>query len=81
MSILCGFFVSLLWMLLVHEEESKVIGLSRLLFGADSIAGHPWNMIDPQIVALPMSLVVFVAVSFFTTPVKVEVLRNAFRHI
>lgn len=80
-SILCGFLVSLLWMLLVHEEESKVIGLSRLLFGTDSVAGHPWNMIDPQIVALPVSLVVFVVVSLLTAPVKTETLKNAFRHI
>ena len=81
MSILGGFFVSLLWMLLVHEEESKVIGLSRLLFGSDSIAGHPWNMIAPQIGALPVSLVIFVVVSLLTAPVRAETLKNAFRHI
>jgi Na+(H+)/acetate symporter ActP len=38
-------------------------------------------MIDPQIVALPVSFVVFVAVSLVSAPVKDETLRKAFRHI
>lgn len=80
-SILCGFFLSLLWMLFVHEQESKAIGLSRLLFGSDSLAGHPWNMIDPQIVALPVSFIVFVVVSILSEPVRPETIKNAFRHI
>ncbi len=80
-SILCGFFLSLFWMLFVHEQESKAIGLSKLLFGSDSLAGHPWNMIDPQIIALPVSFIVFIVVSIFSEPVKPETIKNAFRHI
>jgi SSS family solute:Na+ symporter len=80
-SILCGFFLSLLWMLFIHEQESKAIGLSRLVFGSDALAGHPWNMIDSQVIALPISFLVFVVVSLFTDPVRPETLRNAFRHI
>jgi SSS family solute:Na+ symporter len=80
-SILCGFFLSLLWMLLVHEQESKAIGLARYLFSSDSLLGHPWNMIDPQVIALPVSFVVFCAVSYFSQPVKTETIESAFRHI
>lgn len=80
-SILCGFFSSLLWMLFFHENESKAVGICRLLFGNETLAGSPFNMIDPQIIALPLSFIVFVFVSLFTKPVKEEVVRKAFRHI
>jgi solute:Na+ symporter, SSS family len=80
-SILCGFSLSLFWMLFVHEHESKAIGLARYFFGSESLAGHPWNMIDPQVIALPVSFFVFVVVSVFTQPVKTETIKNAFRHI
>ena len=80
-SILCGFFLSLLWMLFVHEQESRAIGLCKALFRSDFIFGHPWNMIDPQIIALPVSFIVFIVVSILSEPVKKETIKNAFRHI
>jgi solute:Na+ symporter, SSS family len=80
-SILCGFFISLLWMLFIHENESKAIGLCKFLSGSNSLLGHPWNMIDPQIIALPISLAVFVIVSLITPPIGEETIGKAFRHI
>ena len=80
-SMLSGFVVSLLWMLFFHEQESKAIGLCRTLFGQDTLAGLPWNMIDPQIIGLPIGFIVFAVVSLVTEPVKEETVRRAFRHI
>ncbi|HQK46598.1 MAG TPA: sodium:solute symporter family protein [Syntrophorhabdaceae bacterium] len=80
-SILCGFFSSLIWMLFFHENESRAIGICRFFFGSDTLAGHPFNMIDPQVIALPLSFIVFIVVSYLTRPVSQEVLRRAFRHI
>jgi SSS family solute:Na+ symporter len=80
-SIICGLFLSLLWMLFFHEYESKAIGLCRWIFECDSLAGLPWNMIDPQVIALPVSFLVFLFVSLFTSPVKEETVRKAFKHI
>ncbi len=80
-SILSGFCVSLLWMFLVHENESKAIGLCRLFFGQDSLLGLPWKMIDPLIIAMPISLIVYVAVSLATPPIREETIRRAFKHI
>ena len=80
-SILSGFFVSLLWMLFVHENESKAIGLCRLVSGQDSLVGLPWKMIDPLIIALPISFAVFVLASLSTPPIKEETIDQAFRHI
>jgi solute:Na+ symporter, SSS family len=80
-SILCGFFSAVLWMLFVHENEAKAIGLCRAFFGSDTALGHPWNVIDPQIIALPLAFIVFYVVALATKPVKEETIRNAFRHI
>ncbi len=80
-SILSGFFVSLIWMLLFHEQEAKAFGLCRKLFNMQTLAGHPWNMIDPQVIALPIGLIVFVAVSLATRPVREETVKKAFVHI
>jgi solute:Na+ symporter, SSS family len=80
-SMLCGFASSLLWMLFFHEQESKAIGLCRLLFGQDTLAGLPLKMIDPQVVALPLAFVVFIVVALKTEPVSEETVKKAFKHI
>jgi SSS family solute:Na+ symporter len=80
-SILSGFFASLLWIVFVHEMEAKAVGLARALFGRDTVLGFPWNVIDPQLVALPVSFLVFVVISLWTKPVSDDTLRKAFRHI
>ena len=80
-SILSGFFLSLLWMVFFHERESTGIGLCRLFFNRDTLLGLPWSMIDPQIIALPVSFLVFLVVSLSTKPVKEEIIKNAFKHI
>jgi SSS family solute:Na+ symporter len=80
-SILSGFFTSLAWMLFFHEQEAAAFGLCAKLFRVKCLAGHPWNMIDPQIIALPLSFIVFIVVSLSTQPVKEEIVKKAFVHI
>jgi SSS family solute:Na+ symporter len=80
-SIVSGFCSSLIWMVFFHENEAKWLGLSRAFFGKETLAGLPWSMIDPQVIALPIAMIVFVAVSLSTRPVKEETIRAAFRHI
>jgi SSS family solute:Na+ symporter len=80
-SILCGFFSSLIWMLFFHENEAKAIGLCKVIFRSDTLVGLPWNMIDPQIIALPLSFVTFLVVSLLSRPVNEDLIKNAFKHI
>ncbi len=80
-SIVSGFLSSLLWMLFFHEPESKALGICKWLFGSHSLVSLPWSMIDPQIIALPISIGLFIIVSLYTRPVSTETLRRAFRHI
>ncbi len=80
-SILSGFAISLLWMLFFHEQEAKAFGLCKKIFNVETLAGHPWNMIDPQIIALPVSFIVFITVALITRPVREETVTKAFIHI
>lgn len=80
-SLLTGFLVSLVWTLFFHGEGSQAVGLCRLLFGRTNLAGLPWSVIDSQIIALPLSALVFVVVSLISRPVRQETIDRAFRHI
>jgi len=55
--------------------------LCKALVGQDTLAGLPWKMIDPQIIALPLAFIVFVIVTLMAEPVTEETIRKAFRHI
>jgi SSS family solute:Na+ symporter len=44
------------WTSFVHVKESSVLGLSQILVGMPSILGSPWQVIDPIIIALPISI-------------------------
>ncbi len=44
------------WTAFFHLAESKELGLSQALFGKASIWGTPWTVVDPLIIALPISI-------------------------
>ncbi len=52
----------LLWTAFVHQAESSVLGLTEALFGVESLAGHPWDVMNPIVIGLPLSALVLVAV-------------------
>jgi len=62
-SIITGFTVSIFGFLFLHISESGVFGLSQALFGKDALFAFPWTHIDPLFYALPISAIVFIAVS------------------
>jgi len=80
-SIVSGCISSLIWMLFFHEPESKPLGICQWIFGTDTLASLPWSMIDPQIIALPISFGLFIIVSLYTKPVSEKTIKKAFRHI
>jgi len=75
---LSGFFISIFWFLFVHESESKVIGLVNALFGKPALWGHPWNVVDPIVIALPISTVVTILVSLSTKKTEESHLQLCF---
>ena len=81
-SFLTGTIVSLFWLAFVHIKESKPLGLSKMFFGTDSLSSNVTiQNLDAIIVALPLSALVAVAVSFFTKKSEAKVLDAAFKGI
>jgi len=70
-SMVGGFTVSMLWMLFIHKKEAVAIGLCKALFGkatlvADAAPGSTMFLlqwVDPNVVALPVSMTIAVVVS------------------
>jgi len=64
-----GLVVWGLWVLFFHEKESAALGLCLRFFGEASIvSGTRWTVVDPIVIALPISSVVTVIGSLLTKP-------------
>lgn len=59
-SMLTGAVIWLFWTIFVHTAEAKLLGISHLLTGAQTILGLPWSVVDPLVIALPVSLAVMI---------------------
>jgi SSS family solute:Na+ symporter len=57
------------WVLFFHEKEAAALGLCQALFSRSSlVSGTFWAVVDPLVLALPVSAVVTVAASLLTRP-------------
>ena len=69
---LAGFLLSAFWLLFIHQKESSALKLCEWLSGKTSLlAGTTtgfiiWEEVDPLFVALPLAIIVTIAVSAFT---------------
>jgi len=48
------------WTAFIHAAEAKILGISQALLGVQTILGLPWSVIDPLVVALPVSFVIMI---------------------
>ncbi len=60
-SIIVGSVSWAVWGLFVNNGISSVLGLSRALFGTDSLLGGMWAFVDPLIISLPLSVIALIA--------------------
>jgi len=75
-SMITGFVVTAFWLLLIKAQEAGDIGLVQIVTKAltgeaktSILANSPnWPVVDPILVALPISAIVAVVVSLFTQP-------------
>lgn len=66
-SIVTGFLASLFALVFMHQKEATAFGLCQAIFGKPVlIERYPWPVIDPIVVALPLSVVAIVVVSLLT---------------
>jgi len=80
-SIVVGFLVTGFWLAFVKAQEAGDIGLvQKITDGKNSIlAGFPnWPNVDPIMVALPISIIVAIVVSFVTKPLTKEHIDKCF---
>ena len=83
-SMLVGFFVTTFWLLLVKAKEAGAIGLvQKLTDGKTSIlADYPnWPVVDPLVVAFPLSLLTLIIVSLLTQPPDTQYLAKCFQGV
>ncbi len=59
-SMIAGLSTSLIWMAFFHAKEASALGLASFLFGRDTLLGFPWVVVDPIIIALPVSIVTII---------------------
>ncbi|MCK9595092.1 MAG: sodium:solute symporter family protein [Candidatus Omnitrophica bacterium] len=80
-SMMVGFFGTAFWLLFIHQKEAVAIGLCKFIFNKPCLAGHPWTVVDPIVVILPISLLTAVLVSTFTKKLPKDHVENCFKHI
>jgi SSS family solute:Na+ symporter len=78
-SLLVGTFSSLFWLTFVHAKEANALGISKALFGVDTILTGTWTVVDPILVATPLSIIVAVVVSLMTKPAPKEHIEMCFK--
>ncbi|MBO8181639.1 MAG: sodium:solute symporter family protein [Archaeoglobus sp.] len=81
-SVVFGFAASLVYLAFIHAKEAKKLGISKLIFGKEVLASFPWTVIDPLVIVLPASTVIFVVVSLLTQKKAkvIEVYAEAIKH-
>ena len=70
-SMAIGLLVTAFWLLFVKSAEAGAIGLVRVVTGGSNsiLSNHPnWPVVDPLLIALPVSTLTAIVVSFFTRP-------------
>ncbi len=65
-SVVIGFTASLFYLTFIHAKEAAELGISKAIFGVTTIASYPWTVVDPIVIVLPLSAVIFVVVSLLT---------------
>lgn len=67
--LISGFAVSIFYIFFIHIKESKPLMLCKAIFGVDSLAeGTIWVVVDPLVVALPVSIIATIIFNRFGTP-------------
>jgi len=81
-SFLIGSLTSLFWMTFFHTKESAALKICKFIFNKDTLATSPvMATLDPIVVALPVSFLVIIVVSFITKKTEEKHLEKCFEGI
>ena len=77
-SMAVGTVVTTFWLLFVHFQEAKELGICKMLFGVNTLLSGKITFVDAMIVALPLSALTAVVVSFMTKPESPALIKKCF---
>ncbi len=85
-SMVTGFVVTAFWLLFIKDKEARALGVCKALFDKHSLlvdakavpTSGDWYVVDPIVVALPLSLAVLIVVSLITKAPEQEHLDKCF---
>uniref|UniRef100_UPI0032163155 sodium:solute symporter family protein n=1 Tax=uncultured Draconibacterium sp. TaxID=1573823 RepID=UPI0032163155 len=81
-SIVSGLLASVFALGFMHLKESEPLGICQAIFGKPTLASEfPWMIIDPIVIAMPVSIFVLVVVSLFTEKTSDEHLVACYKGI
>lgn len=78
-SLVIGSISSLLWLVFVHAKEAVPLGICQAIFGKETLLTGTWPLVDPIMIATPLSFLVLIVVSLMTPRFSPEFLKKAFR--
>jgi SSS family solute:Na+ symporter len=73
-----GTVVTTFWLLFVHFQEAKELGVCKMLFGTTSLFSGKIIFVDAMIIALPLSIITAIVVSLMTKPEDEKLLKKCF---
>ncbi|MBC7084885.1 MAG: sodium:solute symporter family protein [Methanomethylovorans sp.] len=77
-SLVVGTFSSLAWLTFVHAKEATALGISQAIFGQPTLLTGTWTLVDPILVATPLSMIVGIVISFITKPISKDHIEKCF---
>ena len=77
-SMAVGTVVTTFWLLFVHFQEAKELGVCKMLFGVNTLFTGKITFVDAMIVALPLSALTAIVVSLMTKPEDEKLIKKCF---
>jgi len=75
-SMVVGSLTSLFLLTFVYAKGAINLGISMAITGKASLTGFPWTVIDPIVIALPLSALTMVVVSLLSEPAEKGLLKK-----
>ena len=77
-SMIVGTVITTFWLLFVHFQEAKELGVCKALFGVNSLLSGKIIFVDAMIIALPLSALTAVIVSLMSKPESEKLIKKCF---
>ena len=77
-SIVVGLLSCFAWYAFVHASEAIPLGICQALFGTPTLLTGTWTLVDPILIATPLSIITAIVVSLLTKPLDSDFVDGLF---